>query len=236
MFVCSYTHIHTHILSLSLLWQGESTRLGGISLLSGSHDTSGESAFGISARLAGAAGGGPTDLNETESENFSAYQGCPNAATRINTHGDRWPPLTFKRTTTGTHRGGEVKKDRRGNAEEAADDDEEEEDDENDEEDEGRERDEETFDSNGGGGTGERERGAAASVVHRFPDLAKKKPRSTDCCSGLLATFSKNKRKIRIERKRERKKEEKNDYDDDDEDCTRVLRLVFRASVHDARE
>lgn len=26
------------------------------------------------------------DLNEIESENFSAYQGCPNAATRINTH------------------------------------------------------------------------------------------------------------------------------------------------------
>lgn len=88
-----------HIFSLSLPRQGESTRrLGGISLLSGSRDTSGESALGISARLARAAGGGPTDLNETESENFSAYQGCPNAATRINTHGDRRPPLTFKRT------------------------------------------------------------------------------------------------------------------------------------------
>lgn len=70
-------------------------------------DTSGESALGISARFARA--GGPTDLNETESENFSAYQGCPNAATRINMHGDRRPPLTFKRTTTGTQRGGEKK-------------------------------------------------------------------------------------------------------------------------------
>lgn len=39
-----------------------------------------ESALGISARSALA------DLNETESENFSAYQGCPNAVTRINTH------------------------------------------------------------------------------------------------------------------------------------------------------
>lgn len=39
-----------------------------------------ESALGISARPALA------DLNETESENFSAYQGCPNAVTRINTH------------------------------------------------------------------------------------------------------------------------------------------------------
>lgn len=43
-----------------------------------------ESALGISARSVRA--DVRADLNETESENFSAYQGCPNAATRINTH------------------------------------------------------------------------------------------------------------------------------------------------------
>lgn len=43
-----------------------------------------ESALGISARSVRA--DVRADLNETESENFSAYQGCPNAAIRINTH------------------------------------------------------------------------------------------------------------------------------------------------------
>lgn len=73
-------------------------------------------------------------------------------------------------------------------------------------------------------------------VVHRFPDLEKKKLRNADCCSGLLATFSKKKN---IRRRREIEEEEK-------EECRRRRRtmmtmrrrtsrglcLVFRASVH----
>lgn len=38
---------------------------------------------------------------------------------------------------------------------------------------------------------------ATVPVVHRFPDLEKKKLRNADCCSGLLATFSKKERNIR---------------------------------------
>lgn len=37
---------------------------------------------------------------------------------------------------------------------------------------------------------------ATVPVVHRFSDLEKKKLRNVDCCSGLLATFSKKKKNI----------------------------------------
>lgn len=57
------------------------------------------------------------------------------------------------------------------------------------------------------------------SVVHRFPDLEKKKLRNVDCCSGLLATFSKKKKKQRREGTDEIEVEE----EDDETTTTRAL-------------
>lgn len=61
-------------------------------------------------------------------------------------------------------------------------------------------------------------------VVHRFPDLDKKKLRNADCCSGLLATFSKKKRNIRGRWEIEEEEEKEDDYNDNEaEDCARTL-------------
>lgn len=52
------------------------------------------SKFGES--VAGIWSGRRADLNETESENFSAYQGCRNSVARINTRSRLGSSLTFK--------------------------------------------------------------------------------------------------------------------------------------------
>jgi len=98
------------------------------------------------------------------------------------------------------------------------------------------EEEEEEEERRGGNRDGDGREGAMAMVpvVHRFPDLEKKKLRNADCCSGLLATFSKKKKK-NIWRRREIEEEE---------ECrrrrimttrrrtSRGLCLVFRPSVH----
>lgn len=89
-----------------------------------------ESALGISARSVRA--DARADLNETESENFSAYQGCPNAATRINTHATI--VIDIQRATTVDPPCGRGKREKKKKKPAAADNDEEEEEEEREEE------------------------------------------------------------------------------------------------------